>query len=436
MDNIYDNPQMHYQPTINFGMVGSVSNGKSCVTLQLSKKKTQQHSHEQIKNITIKLGYANAKIFKCNTCPAPQCYQPEKSSTTEANCSICKKPMELKKHISIVDSPGHMMLMKTMLNGTSVMDTTIMVESVSNKDMPSTQTKEHLIAVEMANIPNCAICLNKLDLVNKDKAVKQLEKLQKYVDRTSYKDSPTIPIAANYGLNIDVLCEYICSIPEPVRDLKSNAKMIVIRSFNANRQDTKIKDLNGGVVGGSLLKGVLKIGDCVKILPGFITKSADSSWKYTPIVSKVVSMKTEQSDLQQAIPGGLIGVALTVDPSLTANDKMIGSTLVKVDSEDDPCEDYKVVDIVYVTLEHVKRLDGSTHSLKRKETIMINHNACNVNAKVKKIRGNMAELHLSEKPICVQITDYITLSRNSGSGIEIVARACVQDVEECKLYEW
>lgn len=46
--------------------------------------------------------------------------------------------------------------------------------------------------------------------------------------------------------------------------------MIVIRSFDINKPGCEIEDLKGGVAGGSIIKGVLKIGDDVEIRPGRI----------------------------------------------------------------------------------------------------------------------------------------------------------------------
>lgn len=37
-------------------------------------------------------------------------------------------------------------------------------------------------------------------------------------------------------------------------------KMIIIRSFDVNKPGSDIADLKGGVVGGSILEGVLQVG--------------------------------------------------------------------------------------------------------------------------------------------------------------------------------
>ena len=44
--------------------------------------------------------------------------------------------------------------------------------------------------------------------------------------------------------------------------------MIIIRSFDVNKPGEKPEKLKGGVVGGSILSGVLKVGDEVEIRPG------------------------------------------------------------------------------------------------------------------------------------------------------------------------
>lgn len=40
----------------------------------------------------------------------------------------------------------------------------------------------------------------------------------------------------------------------------------VIRSFDVNKPGCEVDDLKGGVAGGSILKGVLKVGFCLHFL--------------------------------------------------------------------------------------------------------------------------------------------------------------------------
>ena len=76
--------------------------------------------------------------------------------------------------------------------------------------------------------------------------------------------APIIPISAQLKYNIEVICEYISKkIPIPVRDFVSPPRLIVIRSFDVNKPGAEVEDLKGGVAGGSILRGVLKVIVCL-----------------------------------------------------------------------------------------------------------------------------------------------------------------------------
>lgn len=62
------------------------------------------------------------------------------------------------------------------------------------------------------------------------------------------------------------------------------------------------------MAGGSILQGVLKLGDEVEVRPGIVSKDAEGKLKCVPIFSRVVSLFAENNSLNFAVPGGLIGV--------------------------------------------------------------------------------------------------------------------------------
>ena len=64
------------QATINIGTIGHVAHGKSTVVKAISGVMTVRFKNELERNITIKLGYANAKIYECEDpkCPRPDSY--------------------------------------------------------------------------------------------------------------------------------------------------------------------------------------------------------------------------------------------------------------------------------------------------------------------------------------------------------------------------
>jgi hypothetical protein len=72
------------------------------------------------------------------------------------------------------------------------------------------------------------------------------------------------------------------------------------------------------------MQGVLRMGQEIEVRPGIVTKDASGAIKCIPIFSRIVSLFAEQNELQYAVPGGLIGVGTTVDPTLTRADRLVG----------------------------------------------------------------------------------------------------------------
>lgn len=70
------------QATINIGTIGHVAHGKSTVVKAISGVQTVRFKNELERNITIKLGYANAKVYRCDNpdCPRPGCFRSAGSS--------------------------------------------------------------------------------------------------------------------------------------------------------------------------------------------------------------------------------------------------------------------------------------------------------------------------------------------------------------------
>jgi translation initiation factor 2 subunit 3 len=93
------------QATINIGTIGHVAHGKSTVVKAISGVQTVRFKNELIRNITIKLGYANAKIYKCDNpeCPRPTCYRSYKSEKeVDPPCERegCSGTYRLLRHVS------------------------------------------------------------------------------------------------------------------------------------------------------------------------------------------------------------------------------------------------------------------------------------------------------------------------------------------------
>lgn len=67
--------------------------------------------------------------------------------------------------------------------------------------------------------------------------------------------------------------------------------MIIIRSFDINKPGDSIDKLKGGVVGGTIVEGVLEVGMEVEIRPGVLT-NINGVIICEPIQTKIVSLST------------------------------------------------------------------------------------------------------------------------------------------------
>ena len=311
--------------------------------------------------------------------------------------------------------PGHDILMATMLNGAAVMDAALLLVA-GNETCPQPQTSEHLAAVEIMRLQHILILQNKVDLVKPDAALAQHEQIRKFVAGTVADSAPILPISAVLKYNIDAVCEYLVrKIPLPPRDFTSVPRLIVIRSFDVNRPGQDVSNLQGGVAGGSILQGVLKVGDEIEVRPGIVTKKEeDGSMVCSPIFSRISSLYAESNDLQFAVPGGLIGVGTRIDPTLTRADRLVGQVLGLKGQLPDVFSEIEISYYLLRRLLGVKTSDGGKQAkvqkLSKGEILMVNIGSTATGGKVQAVKGDLAKIALTQ-PVCTQEKEKIALSR-------------------------
>ena len=218
--------------------------------------------------------------------------------------------------------------------------------------------------------------------------------------------------------NIDVVCEYITRhFPVPVRNFTSVPRLIVIRSFDVNKPGEDVQSLKGGVAGGSILQGVLRLGDEIEVRPGIISKDAEGTVRCTPIFSRIMSLYAEQNDLQFAVPGGLIGVGTKIDPTLTRGDRLVGQVLGLKGHLPEVFSDVEVQFHLLRRLLGVKTLEGTKQAkvqkLTKGEVLMVNIGSTATGGKVVKVAEgdlNVARISLTQ-PVCTEVGEKIALSR-------------------------
>ena len=379
------------QPEVNIGSAGHVDHGKTTTVQAITGVWASAHSEELRRGITIKVGYADAAFYRCPHTPAPAAF------STSRQCPVCGKETKLLRAVSFVDCPGHESLMTNMLAGAFLMDGALLVIA-ANESVPKPQTREHLQALQMLGMRKMVIAQNKVDLVSDAEAKRNREQIQKFVVNTVAEGAPIVPISAQQRLNIDALIEALEeAIPTPKRDTGADSLMYVVRSFDVNRPGAEIEGLSGGVLGGSLTRGELRVGDEVELRPGMID---ERSGKYVPIVTRVAALQTGAGGSERVGPGGLVAVGTHLDPTFTKGDQMVGSVIGKPGTLPETLEhlvlDVELLETAVGSAELVK-----VDKVKLGENVRLNVGTSSTLAVVTSARGDVAEVDL-KKPVSVE----------------------------------
>ncbi len=390
------------QPEVNIGTLGHVDNGKSTLVQALTGVWTARHSEELRRGITIKIGYADAFIYKCPKCRSPSNY------TTHPKCPKCGTETKFARAISFVDCPGHHSLMVTMLSGSALMDGALFVLA-SNAKCPQAQDREHLLAAESVGIKNLVIVQNKIDVATKERALENYKEIRAFVKGTMAEDAPIIPISAQHGTNIDVLLKEIEErIPTPKRDLARPPRLYVLRSFEVNKPGTDVDDLVGGVIGGSIVEGVFRLGDQIEIKPGIPVQEGGKT-TYERVVTTVRSLSVSRGAVQEAKSGGLIGIGTDLDPSLTKSDGLVGSVAGKVDTLPSTLAkitlDVKLFEKVVGT-----ELAVPVEKIRTNEALVMNVGTTVTSGVVTSAREDLVDVGL-RKPVCAEAGAKVAISR-------------------------
>jgi len=390
------------QPETNIGMIGHVDHGKTMLTKALTGEWTDRHSEEVKRGISIRLGYADVAFYKCKDCDEPQCY------SNQPTCSNCKGECELLRSVSFVDAPGHETLMATMLSGAAIMNGALLLVA-ANEKCPQPQTREHLMALSIIGVDKIIVVQNKIDIVTKDEARENYKEIREFIKGTIAEKAPIIPISAHHEMNIDTLIMAIeKKIPTPKWDKSKPARMYIARSFDVNVPGTKIEGLKGGVIGGSLMRGKLNIGDEIEIKPGRkVETGSKSTWE--PIRTKVRSLYAGATKLETAGPGGLIAIGTGLDPSYTKSDSLVGR-VAGVPGSLPPVENE-----ITIETELMKRVVGvaselAVDNLKTNEPLMLSVGTATTVGVVTSGRADSAELSL-KIPVVVEKGQRIAISR-------------------------
>ena len=279
-----------------------------------------------------------------------------------------------------------------------------------------------MAALEIVGVNNIIIVQNKIELISREEAIEHYHQIKEFIKGTIAENAPIIPVSAIFKANLDILIEQIQKqVPTPERDINKPARMLIARSFDINKPGTPPEKLFGGVVGGSIIQGRLKIGDEIEIRPGY---KADKGYK--PLITKIVSLVSGSGNkLEEAYPGGLIGVGTELDPSLTKADRLVGNIL----GEKGTLPPVRNTLIIKPTL--MKRIVGSRKeqkivNLRQGEPLMLVVGTAATVGVIRKLAGDKVHLAL-KRPVVAEAGQRVAIGRSIEKKWRLIGHGVIFD---------
>jgi selenocysteine-specific elongation factor len=210
------------------GTAGHVDHGKSTLVKALTNIDPDRLPEEKAREMTVDLGFA------WMTLPSG-------------------------REVSIVDVPGHERFIKNMLAGVGAVDLAMLIVAADESVMP--QTREHLAILDILQVRRSLVVITKTDLVDEEMVELVMAEVEDVLKGTSFENSSMVGVSANTGAGLDDLRSALDGIlddTEARRDL-GRPRLPVDRCFTISGFGT--------VVTGTLIDGVLAVGQEVELAP-------------------------------------------------------------------------------------------------------------------------------------------------------------------------
>jgi selenocysteine-specific elongation factor len=210
------------------GTAGHVDHGKTALIKALTGIDTDRLEEEKKRGITIELGFAHLDF-------------------------------EDGLQAGIVDVPGHEKFIRNMLAGAGGIDLAMLIIAADEGIMP--QTAEHLGILTLLGIHDGLIVVTKADLVDDEWLEMVTKDAEDFVKGTFLEGKPVVPVSALTGTGLEALKKHLRALIEAVseKNVRIPFRLPVDRIFPV--------DGFGTVVTGTLIEGVVSVGDQAEVLP-------------------------------------------------------------------------------------------------------------------------------------------------------------------------
>ncbi len=183
--------------SLKIAIIGHIDHGKSTLMGRLMNdtNSLKEGVLEEIKKICKDMG----KDFEFAYIADYLREEREQEKTIDTTQMFFKTP---KRDYVIIDAPGHKEFLKNMITGTSQADAAVLIVDASKG--VEEQTKRHAFILSMLGIKQIIVAVNKMDLVNYDKAKFETlsNEIRDFLEKVKVKPTFFVPVSAKVGDNI------------------------------------------------------------------------------------------------------------------------------------------------------------------------------------------------------------------------------------------
>lgn len=276
------------------GTAGHVDHGKSTLVKALTGRDPDRWEEEKQRGLTIDLGFAWTKL----------------PSGTE---------------IGFIDVPGHERFIKNMLAGVDAINVALLVVAADEGWMP--QSEEHMAVLDLLEVPRVVVAITRLGLTDSDTAELAAAEVAEQLAGTVAETAPILPVDSVSGTGIDELVAALdeAVAADAVEDIH-RPRLWLDRAFSISGAGT--------IVTGTLLGGVLAVGDRVELYP-------------TGSTARIRGLQSHERVMETVEPGNRAAINLSgIERADVGRGMMLGIP-----------EQWMVSDRLLVTLRTIRRLD-------------------------------------------------------------------------------
>jgi selenocysteine-specific elongation factor len=205
---------------------GHVDHGKSTLIRALTGTDPDRLPEEKRRGLTIELGFARLEL-------------PDDGGD-----------------IHVIDVPGHMRFVGTMLAGVGALDGCLLVVAATEGWMP--QSEEHLSILELLGVERGVVAVTMADLVEDDELERAVAGIVARTSDSFLRDAPVVPVDSVTGRGLDELVAALSTLPRGPAPPHGRTRLWIDRSFSIAGA--------GVVVTGTLTGAPLAVGDSVELV--------------------------------------------------------------------------------------------------------------------------------------------------------------------------